>query len=153
MARAKSEILVTQSLVDRLTDYEDWPTTRNASLRMYREGIKRDVEWLLNSRKPVVPGSENYVQASRSVFSYGLPELTSFSGANSDPGALLIAIRHTLLTYEPRVREPRVFLVRMDVLSRSLRFHVEGKLLFENGMEDISFDTVLEVSSGGFEVK
>ena len=148
MARAKSEILVTQSLLDRLTDHEDWPTTRNASLR-----IKRDVEWLLNSRRPVVPELEGRALASKSVFNYGLPELTSFRGSNQDPGALLVAIRQTLLNFEPRIKEPRVFLVRSDVLARSLRFHVEGKLAFENGEEDISFDTVLEVTNGGYEVK
>ena len=153
MARAKPEVLVTQSLVDRLTSHEDWPTTRNASLRMYRDGIKRDVEWLLNSRRPVVPELEGRVMALKSVFNYGLPELTSFSGSNQDPGALLTAIRQTLLNFEPRVRDPRVFLVRTDVLARSLRFHVEGKLMFENGEEDISFDTVLEVTNGGYEVK
>lgn len=153
MARAKSELLVTQSLMDRLTNYEDWPTTRNASLRMYREGIKRDVEWLLNSRRPVVPELEGRVMASKSVFNFGLPDLTSFSVKNADPGALLIAIRQTLLNFEPRIKDPRVFLVRTDVLARSLRFHVEGKLMFENGEEDISFDTVLEVTNGGYEVK
>lgn len=153
MARAKSELLVTQSLMDRLTDYEEWPTTRNASLRMYREGIKRDVEWLLNSRRPVVPELEGRVLASKSVFNFGLPDLTSFSVKNADPGALLVAIRQTLLSFEPRIKEPRVFLVRTDVLARSLRFHVEGKLMFENGEEDISFDTVLEVTNGGYEVK
>ena len=62
--RAKSEVLVTQSLMDRLTGYDDWPTTRNASLRMYRDGIKRDVEWLLNSRKPVVPEVDFYPYAA-----------------------------------------------------------------------------------------
>lgn len=153
MARAKSEVLVTQSLLDRLTNHEDWPTTRNASLRMYREGIKRDVEWLLNSRKPVVAEVNGFAQASKSVFNFGLPDLTSFSVANADPGALLIAIRQTLLNFETRIREPRVFLVRTDVLARSLRFHVEGKLMLENGEEDISFDTVLEVTNGGYEVK
>ena len=153
MARTKSEVLVTQSLVDRLTSYEDWPTTRNASLRMYRDGIKRDVEWLLNSRKPVVAEVEAYPNAARSVFNFGLPELTSFSGANTDASTVLMSIRNTLLNYEPRISDPRVFLVRTDVLSRSLRFHVEGKLMFENGVEDISFDTVMEVTTGGIEVK
>ena len=153
MARTKSEVLVTQSLIDRLTNHDEWPTTRNASLRMYRDGIKRDVEWLLNSRKPVVEQVDAYPHAARSVFNFGLPELTAFSGANSDAGAVLLSILHTLRTFEPRIREPRVFLVRTDVLSRSLRFHVEGKLMFENGIEDISFDTVMEVTNGGYEVK
>jgi type VI secretion system protein ImpF len=151
MARTKSERLVTQSIIDRLTDYEDWPTTRNASLRMYREGIKRDVEWLLNSRRPFVTEVDGYAQASLSVFNFGLPDLTQLRG--HDPTAVLMAIMQALRTYEPRIREPRVHLVRSDVLARSLRFHVDGVLAFEDGEEDISFDTVLEIISGEYEVK
>ena len=153
MARAKTEVLLTQSLIDRLTDSDDWPTTRNASLRMYREGIKRDVEWLLNSRKPFVDAINGYPLAASSVFNFGLPDLMQFGGAGTDPNSLLMAILQTVRTYEPRIRDPRVFLSRTDTLNRSLRFHVEGRLVFENSEEEISFDTVLEIVSGEYEVK
>jgi type VI secretion system protein ImpF len=155
MARAKSEILILQSLMDRLTDSgsDDWPTTRASSLRMYRDGIKRDVEWLLNSRQPRVTQLVGYPLASVSVFNYGLPDLTQFAGHGHDPEGLLMAILQTVRNFEPRIRDPRVFLQRTDVLNRSLRFHVEGRLVFENGEEDISFDTVLEIISGQYEVK
>lgn len=151
MAKSKNERLITQSLIDRLTDYEDWPTTRMASLRMYREGIKRDVEWLLNSRKPFVEQVEKYELASSSVFSFGLPDLTQLRG--HDTNAVLVAILKALRTYEPRIRDPRVYLVRSDILARSLRFHVDGMLVLEDGEEEISFDTVLEIISGEYEVK
>jgi len=151
MAKSKNERLVTQSLIDRLTDFEDWPTTRSASLRMYREGIKRDVEWLLNSRRAFVTAVDKYDLASVSVFNFGLPDMTSIRG--NDPNAVLSAILQALRTYEPRIRGPRVHLVRSDTLARSLRFHVDGMLMFEDGEEDISFDTVLEIISGEYEVK
>ena len=151
MARTKTEVLITQSLVDRLTEMEDWPTTRVASLRMYREGIKRDVEWLLNSRKPFVEAVQKYELASKSVFNFGLPDLSQMRG--NDPQAVLMAILQTLRTYEKRIRDPRVYLVRSDELSRSIRFHVDGQLAFENGEEEISFDTLLEITSGEYEVK
>lgn len=151
MARVKSESLVTQSLIDRLTEYEDWPTTRIASLRMYREGIKRDVEWLLNSRKPFVEEVEKYEMAANSVFNFGLPDLTQLHFR--DPGAIMMTILQMLRVYEPRIRDPRVHLVRSDELGRSMRFHVDGLLMIENGEEEISFDTVLEITSGEYEVK
>jgi type VI secretion system protein ImpF len=151
MAKNKNERLVTQSLIDRLTDYEDWPTTRSASLRMYREGIKRDVEWLLNSRRAFVSEVDKYELASVSVFNFGLPDMTALRG--HDPSAVLMAILQSLRTHEPRIRDPRVHLVRSDTLARSLRFHVDGMLVFEDGEEDISFDTVLEIISGEYEVK
>ena len=55
MARTKSDILITQSLIDRLADVEQWPETRAASISMYRDSLKRDVEWLLNTRQPIIP--------------------------------------------------------------------------------------------------
>lgn len=153
MARVRAENLVVQSLLDRLTSYDDWPTTRNQSLAMYREGIKRDIEWLLNARRPHLDYIDNYKLAANSVFNFGLPDLSHFNGASANPEALLMSIRQTLLSFEPRVIDPHVSLSRNDTLARSLRFHVDGRLVFENAEEDISFDTVLEVASGQYEVK
>ena len=152
MARLKSETLVTQSLIDRLTDYDEVPTTRAQSIAMFRNGIKRDVEWLLNSRKAFVPEIESYPLAANSVFTFGLPDVNELPGGNSASN-VLAAISQTLLIHEPRIRDPRVSLVRTDELARSLRFHVEGKLILENSEEDISFDTLFEVTSGEYQVK
>jgi hypothetical protein len=55
--------------------------------------------------------------------------------------------------YEPRISQPRVYLTRTDLLSRSLRFHIEGRMVFENMEEEIKFDTVLEMISGEYAVK
>ena len=152
MARLNSETLVTQSLIDRLTDSEEIPTTRAQSIQMFRKGIKRDVEWLLNSRKAFVPEIEGYPLAANSVFTFGLPDVNELPGGNSAPN-VLAAISQTIRIHEPRIRDPRVTLSRTDTLGRSLRFHVEGKLVLENSEEDISFDTLFEVTSGEYEVK
>ena len=55
MARSATEALVTQSVLDRLTAVEEWPATRSQSLRFYKEALKRDLEWLLNTRQPPIP--------------------------------------------------------------------------------------------------
>jgi type VI secretion system protein ImpF len=152
MARLKSDTPITQSLMDRLVDSDEMPTTRAQSIVMFRNGIKRDVEWLLNSRKAFVPEIESYPLAANSVFTFGLPDVNELPGGNSASN-VLAAISQTLLIHEPRIREPRVSLVRSDTLARSLRFHVEGKLVLENSEEDISFDTLFEVTSGEYQVK
>jgi type VI secretion system protein ImpF len=154
LARSKSEVLITQSLVDRLTDMDQWPDTRSASIAMYRESMKRDLEWLLNTRKPVMPELENYPATAASVLNYGLPDLHSFDGsAGKEHNALTVAIEKCIRTYEPRIGQPHVFLTRTDLLSRSLRFHIEGQIIYENMEEEIKFDTVLEMISGEYEVK
>jgi type VI secretion system protein ImpF len=154
LARNKSEILITQSLVDRLTDTDQWPDTRSASIAMYRDSMKRDLEWLLNTRKPVMPELENYPATAASVLNYGLPDLHSFDGSGGkEHNTLTAALEKCIRTYEPRIGQPRVFLTRTDMLSRSLRFHIEGQIIYENMEEEIKFDTVLETISGEYEVK
>ena len=154
MARTKSEILVTQSLVDRLVDQEQWPETRAASISMYRESLKRDVEWLLNTRQPVVPEIESYPATAASVFNFGLPDIRSFDGsAGKEQNALTTALENCIRIFEPRIVQPRVFLTRADLLSRSLKFHIEGQVFYENMDEEIKFDTVLDSISGEYEVK
>jgi type VI secretion system protein ImpF len=50
LARANTETLVTQSVLERLMTVEDWPTTRAQSLRLFKDSLRRDLEWLLNTR-------------------------------------------------------------------------------------------------------
>jgi type VI secretion system protein ImpF len=146
--------MITQSLIDRLTDREQWPETRAASISMYRESLKRDVEWLLNTRQPVLPELEPFPATASSVLNYGLPDIHSFdNSAGKEQNALTLALEKCIRTFEPRINRPRVFLTRTDLLSRSLKFHIEGQVLFENMEEEIKFDTVLELISGEYEVK
>ncbi len=154
MARAKSEVLITQSLVDRLSDTEQWPETRAASITMYRDSLKRDVEWLLNTRQPVIPELENFPATTASVLNYGLPDIHSFDSSEGKRHTdLTTALEKCIRTFEPRIKQPHVFLTRTDTLSRSLRFHIEGQIVFENMDEEIKLDTVLELVSGEYEVK
>jgi len=152
--RGKSELLVTQSLLDRLSDTDQWPDTRASSIAMYRDSLKRDLEWLLNTRKPVMPVLERYPMARDSVLNFGLPDLHSFDGsAGHEQNALIAALERCIRTFEPRISEPRVILTRSDSLSRSIKFHIEGQVVYENMDEEIKFDTVLELISGEYEVK
>jgi type VI secretion system protein ImpF len=153
VAKLRAENLVTQSLLDRLCDVDDWPTTRAQSMRLYRETIKRDVEYLLNSRRPPIPELHRYPKASASVINFGLPDINAFSESTNDQNTLLAAILQTLRRYEPRIQGVRVFVARSETLSRSLRFHIEGKIQFDTMIENIEFDTVLELTRGEYEVK
>jgi type VI secretion system protein ImpF len=154
MMKRKAEILITQSLVDRLAYVDKWPTTRKDSESMYRKSLKRDVEWLLNTRQPLLPELEGYPVAAASVLNFGLPDIQGFHGSDGrDKNALSASLLKTIRTFEPRIKQPRVYMLRTDAASRSLRFHIEGQISFENMQEEISFDTVYELISGDFEVK
>ena len=153
MATKRAENLVTQSLLDRLCDVDDWPNSRQQSMRMYRESVKRDVEYLLNTRCPPIEDISLYPKAAASVMNYGLPDVSAFSDSLSDQSSLTAALIQTLRRFEPRIQNVRVLVVRTETVSRSLRFHIEGRIQFDTQVENIEFDTVLELTRGEYEVK
>ena len=154
LARAATETLVTQSVLDRLTQVEEWPATRNKSVRFFRDALKRDLEWLLNTRKPPLPELEAWPAARDSVINYGLPDISSLGlSSASDQRALRMAIETSLRIFEPRLTDVHVTLESSDTVDRRLRFHIEGNMRLDPAPEEISFDTVLELSSGEYKVK
>jgi len=154
LARSTTETLVTQSILDRITAVEDWPATRSQSLRFFKESLKRDLEWLLNTRQPPLPELADYPLAKASVVNYGLPDITSLGlSSASDHRRLRVAIDTCLKNFEPRLMDVRVTLQGSDTTDRRLRFHIEGNMKLDPAPEEISFDTVLELASGEYKVK
>jgi type VI secretion system protein ImpF len=97
---------------------------------------------------------EAYPVAAASVVNFGLPDIQGFNGSDGrDKNALSASLLKTIRTFEPRIKQPRVYMLRTDATSRSLRFHIVGQISFENMQEEITFDTVYELISGDFEVK
>lgn len=154
MARSTTETLVTQSVLDRLMSIEEWPVTRSQSLRYFKDALKRDLEWLLNTRQPPIPDLIKYPLARASVINFGLPDITSLGlSSASDHGRLRKAIEFCLRNFEPRLMDVRVTLESADTTDRRLRFHIEGSMKLDPAPEEIAFDTVLELSSGEYKVK
>ncbi len=152
MARTM-ETLVTQSLLDRLTVSEDWPSTRSQSLRLLRESLKRDMEWLLNTRQPPIDGIERFRKASRSVIHYGLIDTSSLSlSSSTDHRRLQQAVHDCIVAYEPRLIDVKVVIEGDSTVRRQLRFHIEAQIDVDPAPEEISFDTVLDLTSGEYTV-
>ena len=154
MARSSTETLVTQSVLDRLMAVDDWPATRSQSVRFFREAIKRDLEWLLNTRQPPLLELDPWPAAKASVVNYGLPDITSLGLLSpSDQNTLRLAILACLRNFEPRLTDVHVKLEGSDMKDRRLRFHIDGNLRLDPAPEEIAFDTVLELASGEYKVK
>ena len=152
MARTM-EMLVTQSLLDRLSGSEDWPSTRAHSLRLMRDSLKRDMEWLLNTRQPPIGGVERFSKASRSVIHYGLIDTSSLSlSSTMDHQRLRQAVHDCIVAYEPRLIEVKVVIEEDNTVRRQLRFHIEAQIDVDPAPEEISFDTVLDLTSGEYTV-
>ena len=159
MARNDSEPSVTQSLLDRLVDDEpnlatDPPVTRAQSVRRLRMSLRQDIEWLLNTRRVPVAPPQGCVEAERSVYVYGLPDLTSFSmGDVKDQNRLQWLIESTIALFEPRLESVNVRMQPIVAGEKQIRFQIEGMLRMDPAPERIAFDTVLELTSGTYQVK
>ena len=160
MATRPNDVPVKLSVLDRLLDDErgklqDVPQTRSKSLAQLKEAVRRDLEWLLNTRRVAMPVPEDLQEAYRSVYMFGLPDLTTLSLANPKHQVRLVrAIQHALKTFEPRITNVRLIDLGIpEKGSRVLRLRVEGTLRTDAANELVSFDTVLELASGTYEVE
>jgi len=151
---------VTLSTLDRLID-DDPDTsveaipTRTQSVRQLKDGLRRDLEWLLNTRRIAVPPDESLREVNRSLYVFGLPDFTHY-GLNSpqDQAKLVRFLQSTVKIFEPRMANVRIVpLEAVAGKTRTLRFRIEGMLVMDPAPEHVSFDTVLELTSGGYEVR
>lgn len=160
MARSDSEATVTQSLIDRLIDREpgansDPGVTRAQSVRLLKQSLRRDLEWLLNTRQIPDNADEEFPELSRSLYNYGLPDFSSLSIASTkERNALLRQLASTVQLFEPRLKDVKVSLLEMpNNLTRTLRFQIEALLMMDPAPEQVSFDTVLQLTSGEYQIK
>lgn len=158
MSRTDHEIRITPSVLDRLLDYEpreskEAPKSHSTSLAELKLSVKRDLEWLLNTRHNGIEIPETLEEVNESLAVYGLPDLTSLSAHNpNEQNRLAKALETALRVFEPRFINVKVSLEPIDSTDRQLRFHIEAHLDVEPAPEPISFDTVLSVGSGEFAV-
>jgi type VI secretion system protein ImpF len=158
MARARGEAPIGLSVLDRLIDEDlripEKQLSRSESLRKLRDAVRRDLEWLLNTRHPVVLAPVES-QLARSLYMYGIPDVTSMSAKNmQDRQVLLQSMQETILRFEPRLANPRVMLApQQDEKIPVLRFVIEGLLRVDPSPEQITFGAVVELASGECKVQ
>lgn len=157
---AKREVLgpVTLSVLDRLLDDEpktqvEAALTHSKSLAKLKVALRRDLENLLNTRCTPQPLPDSSVEIQRSVYNYGLPDITELS-ANFlyEKDRLLSAIERAVHAFEPRLDGLKVSIVPAPGAARVLRFVIEGMLRIDPAPEHVVFDAALELTSGEYQV-
>ncbi|MFL6635605.1 MAG: type VI secretion system baseplate subunit TssE [Massilia sp.] len=97
------------SLLDRLTDDEpdqevESRERRVLSVRSLREGVLRDLAWLLNTTNLLsVSDVPRLPHLAGSVLNYGMPDMSGASLANMSAADLERAIRQAIWDFEPRL--------------------------------------------------
>ena len=159
MPRLEAEQTIQQSVLDRLLDHEPKSNvealpTRAQSLRALKIALRRDLEWLLNTRRILPHDSEPPPELSYSVYNYGLADITSLSLTSpEDQDRLLRSMESVIARFEPRLQGAQVSMQPPSAKSRVLRFQIEGMLRIDPAPEHVSFDTLLELTSGQYQVE
>lgn len=161
MPRFDSESVVTQSIIERLIDREpdskvEPAPTRAQSVRLLKASVRRDLEWLLNTRQNPDCAGPELPELAKSLFNYGLPDFSSMSFDNpKDRARLLKHLENTIRLFEPRLESPRVLPVTTETAdsSRVIRFQIEGLLKMDPAPEQVTFDTVLQLASGEYQIR
>jgi type VI secretion system protein ImpF len=140
-------------ILDRLMDDEpkiksEAPMTRSASLARLKTAVRRDLENLLNTRRTPDYIPEGSVEILRSVYYYGLPDITSMP-ANFlyEQTKLLQSIETAVKTFEARLDGVKVSLVPVVGQSRVLRFVIDGMLRIDPLPEHVVYDASIELTS------
>jgi type VI secretion system protein ImpF len=91
----------------------------------------------------------------RSIYGYGLPDLNSLNAISPQQRAEIGRMIETVvIVFEPRLRDVRAMLMESTAgqVERSVRFRIEARLNVDPAPE-VAFDTILELTTGRYEVK
>jgi type VI secretion system protein ImpF len=159
MPRAPIEYSLVPSLLDRLIDHAPKVSTEPQSARsampaQIKESVKRDLEWLLNSKQALAGWPEDLRHLGRSLLTYGMPDFSSSTLSNTaHQDRLRRAVEETIARFEPRLSRVTVTLVEGREFDRSLRFRIDALLRIDPAPEPVTFDSVLQLSTRAFVVQ
>ncbi len=137
------------SVLDRLLN-DGAPVSASDDLARLREAVRRDVEWLLNTRRIYRTAPDDYPELQRSLYHYGLPDVTSLGrDAPASRARLSAQIEEALTLFEPRLASVRVSIPEEAVdARRQLHLRIQALLLLDPEPVRVSFDTVIDRTSG-----
>lgn len=158
MPRSDFEIRIAPSVLDRLLDddpdlTQEAPSSRSKSLRELKDSVRRDIEWLLNTRQTVGGAPDGLIELGRSLAAYGLPDFSNITVSSpADQLRLQRSIETVISNFEPRLQNVLVTLLPSTVPEQKLRFRIEGRLRIEPAPEPVAFDTVLRADNSQYVV-
>ncbi len=156
MGRVRADQDLRPSVFDRLIDAEPEVTSeprvhRSARLAQLKDSVKRDLEWLLNSKRAPLHLTPGLHHLNASLLTFGLPDFTHSSLHRADDRrALQQAVEAAIRRFEPRLTAVTVTLVEGREADRGLRFRINATLNVEPTPEAVTFDSILELSTKSF---
>jgi type VI secretion system protein ImpF len=148
-------------LLDRLTD--ESPAIKNESrneriisVRRYRDGVLRDLIWLLNTKSHIESdGLGEFPEAAASVLNYGSRDLSGLISSSLDTGELEHDVAEAIRCFEPRINPRTIEVSVMTGSARSpngLALQIRGELWAHPIAEELFMRTELDLDTGTFTV-
>jgi type VI secretion system protein ImpF len=157
MAELAARERLQPSLLDRLSDDEpnvsSEPRERRVlSLRTLREGVLRDLAWLLNTTNLLsVVNAEKLPHLANSVLNYGVPDISGNTVSTLNVGKLERAIRQAIWDFEPRLVRATVNVKALAGASADpnrLTFEIEADLWAQPYPERLYLKTEFDLERG-----
>ena len=151
MSQKKNGQLLRASLLDRLIDErpdqkKENEKQRHQLMNEIRDGVRRDLEQLLNTRFRSVSPPKGCHELDKSVVNYGLPDLNTFnfvSGTSREQFCSIV--EEHIKNFEPRFKTVHVSIPDEEALmGDSLNFRIEAIMFADPAPEEIVFDSSLE---------
>lgn len=139
---------------DQPTDVREPPKSRGQVLKELKQSVARDLENLLNTRWRASGWPEDLGELDLSLVSYGIPDVTGTDlGTLRRGGQFVRVIEEVIGRFEPRFRAVKVeVLDNTEPLDRTLRFRIDAMLEVEPAPEPVSFDSVVQTTTGNVRV-
>jgi type VI secretion system protein ImpF len=147
-------------LLDRLMDAhpereQDRALPAASTVIELRNSVRRDVEALLNARRPWHSVPDRFATLRLSPLGYGIPDFTA--GAFNDrlqQESLRAEIETTIRRFEPRLAHVQVELAdKPSPFTATLMLRISALLRVEPEPEPVIFDTILETTTADVTVR
>jgi type VI secretion system protein ImpF len=142
------------SLLDRLIDADpeqlhDAPVSATETVSQLRRSVHRDVEALLNARRPWRSVPDSFPVLRLSPLGFGIPDFTAGAFNDRRQREILRAeIEDTIRRFEPRLVQVQVQLAEEDgQLRTTLHLRIDAMLRMDPAPEPIIFDTMVDTTT------
>src|SRR5262245_14948088 len=116
------------SVLDRLISGNQLELDNRAeSVRKHKDAVRRDLEWLLNTRQNADVDPSSRSEVNKSVYAYGLPDFSALSlSSGQDQLKLLKSVQEAIKVFEPRLSNVQVIPLTEERTPNALRFRIEA---------------------------
>ncbi len=160
MARPSTTEALTPSIFDRLLDYDpqrqvEVQSSRNQIIRDLRESVRRDLEYLLNTRQSCEKLASKWDNLKYSVINFGIPDYTGANLSNEEDRVQFAKlIEKIILANETRFKTVSIKVLSTDnTVDRTFRFRIDALLKVEPAVKPVVFDSSLEPVTRNFFVR